>query len=398
MTREMGFKRNLALLACLLCGAFWLAVYAVKIEGRLLRGANDFLQLYAGSRLVGTPQLYDAESAWRIHRQAVGYFLPSVVYTRPPFYAWLLRPLGRLPYRQAYWTFMALNFAAMGWFCWRFFRRHPAAAFLAACFPPLYVAVLVGNDVGLVLGLLGGAVALMEKKRDFAAGLLLSLCAIKFHLFLLLPAALWILGRRRVVAGGAAGGALLTALSFFAQGLAWPRQYLAILRSPTVHPLIERMPNLHGLMLNLLPAYELPATAAASLCVAAAVLWLISRDPRDWKTGLAFTLIGGLLLSWHSYTQDAALLLLVLALLQQSRTTAAVKLPLAIAFLPLTFWMVSSPAPWPTLPAVLMLLTIAGALWNARSARPAANPAVTATDSSPAPANPPALPASSATP
>ena len=68
------------------------------------------------------------------------------------------------------------------------------------------VAILGGNDLGLVLALLGASILQLEKGRDTAAGLLLSLCAVKFHLFLLLPALFWILGRRRVLWGGAAGG------------------------------------------------------------------------------------------------------------------------------------------------------------------------------------------------
>lgn len=368
----MGLQRRIGLLCCLLVGLAWLHFYVVRIQDRFFHGGNDFLQLYAGSRLVGTPELYDAEAAWRIHEQSVGYKLPSVIYTRPPFYAWFLQPLGRLPYQHAYRIFMAANCAAIFWFCWRFLGEQPRVAILVAGFPPLYMAVLGGNDVGLVLGLIGAAVLLMERNRDFAAGLLFSLCAIKFHLLCLLPAVLWILGRPRVLAGGAAGGAALVAISFLAQGLDWPVQYLARLRDPLVHPHGQTMPNLHGLMLNVAPDVGIWATATASLLGAGVVLWLAWRDKTNWKTGIAYALLGGLLVSWHAYAQDAALLLFVLAVQQKAKFSAAVGLPLALVFLPPVFLMLAASSPWSAAPALLMSLVLLGAV--AQAAFPARIP------------------------
>lgn len=371
----MALRRSLALSACLAVALFWLAVYGLKVEQRLRTGANDFLQLYAGARLAGSPDLYSPEAAWQIHRQAVGYHLPSVVYTRPPFYAWLLQPLGWPSYPAAYWTFLALNAAGLAWFCWRFFAPHPAYALLVACFPPLYVALLGGNDLGLVLALLGAAILLLEDGRDFAAGLLLSLCAVKFHLFTLLPPVLWILGRRRAVAGGLAGGAALLALSFAAQGWDWPLRYLALLRDPLIHPQVQAMPNLHGLLSALPPA----ATVAASLAAAAAVLWIAARRRGEWRFALASALLGGLLVSWHCYFQDAVLLLPVLALLLGRPLAATVKLPLALAFLPPVFWMLAADPPWNGLPALLLCAVLAGALHHCR--RLLAPPSPTLTES-----------------
>lgn len=362
----MGLHRRAALAACLAVFLGWLAVYSLQVEERLLAGTNDFLQLYAGAKLARSPQLYEAEASWQVHRQAVGIRLPSVVHTRPPFYSFLLQPLGQLPYRAAYWTFLAVNFLGLAWFCWRFFSHRPAYALLVACFPPLYVAILGGNDLGLVLALLGSAMLLMDRDRDFLAGLLLSLCAIKFHLFILLPPVLLLLGRRRVLAGGLTGGTALLALSFFSQGLDWPIRYLALLRNPVIHPLGHAMPNLQGLVRNLLPGAYFAATLVLTAAAAAAVLWLAWRRRRDWRYGFALALLGGLLVSWHCYVQDAVLLLPVLALLLQTSTTSAVKFPLAIALIPFPFWMLAASAPWPAVPALLLCAVLAGAVWESR--------------------------------
>lgn len=360
----MDLRRGLALAACLTLALGWLAVYVEKGGDRFLIGANDFLQFYAGAKLARAPQLYDGDAAWQIHRQVVGLRLPSVVPTRLPFYYFLLQPLACLPYSTAYWLFLSANFLGLAWFCWRFFAGHLDSAFLVACFPPLYVAILGGNDLGLVLALLGASILLLEKGRDTAAGLLLSLCVIKFHLFLLLPAVFWILGRRRVLGGGALGGAILAFLSFIAQGFDWPARYLTLLRNPIIHPYVQAMPNLHGAMLALLPGAPPAATVAASALVAAVILWIVWKYRHDWRTSLAYALLGGLLLSWHCYIQDAVLLLPVLALLLRSQFSAAVKIPLSLAFIPFTFWMLTADPPWSALPALFLLAALSGAVWE----------------------------------
>src|SRR5581483_6478251 len=67
-----------------------------------LRGENDFLGLYPGGRLAGSPALYEAAASAAVQRQAVGYSNPHLVFCRPPFYAALLWPLSRLRYFAAY--------------------------------------------------------------------------------------------------------------------------------------------------------------------------------------------------------------------------------------------------------------------------------------------------------
>jgi hypothetical protein len=67
------------------------------------------------------------------------------------------------------------------------------------------------------------------------------------------------------------------------------------------------------------------------------------------------------LVSWHCYIQDAILLLPALALLLPSSPSPAVRIPLALAFVPLSFWMLSAPPPWSAAPPLLLALTLAGA-------------------------------------
>jgi len=79
---------------------------ALQIPGsRVLNGENDFFSLYSGARLSGSGELHSVEAHQRIAREARVPFMQSVLFTRPDYYAFLLRPLGWLPYRTAYWLF-----------------------------------------------------------------------------------------------------------------------------------------------------------------------------------------------------------------------------------------------------------------------------------------------------
>jgi len=181
-------------------------------------------------------------------------------------------------------------------------------AVLACCWSlPLILAIAHGQDLTFLLLLL--AVSLrIYRTRPFTAGVVLSLCAIKFHLFLLLP--LLIIGQKRwrMLGGLVAGGAVLAAISFAAVS---PNQYLDSLTRPGIAPEPQIMPNFHGLLLGV--PYGWLMELLLSLATAVTV-WLISRRA-DFEYGLAAALVGGLLISHHAYPQDCTLLLPALLIL-----------------------------------------------------------------------------------
>ena len=108
--------------------------------------------------------------------------MESVVYTRPAFYAVLLKPLAAFPQSIAYAIFSLATLSSLLWFVVRFSKECPAVPFLPA--------------------ILGIAILLTRRTTDFSAGIILSLCAIKVHLFLFLPV-LWLLKKRWSILGGA---------------------------------------------------------------------------------------------------------------------------------------------------------------------------------------------------
>src|SRR5271165_4403317 len=273
---------------------------------RFFPGQNDFLQLYAGAKLSGTPDLYSPVAARRIHRESAGVELVGVYYSRPPFYAAMLRPLAMLSYRTAYWTFEGISFAAFAVFLILFVPQcKELVLFSSLCFP-LLSNFLNGQDVTLVLLCAAGGILAIRNGHGFLGGLLLSLCAIKGHLFVLTPLVFLIHRRWSVLAGGAAGGAALTAISFLTDGWDWPHRYLALLANPELHPNPSSMPNLRGLVFGIAGAEHPAAYWALTILVVATVAWLAWKM-QDLEIAFAMCLVAGLLVSYHAYLQDAVL-------------------------------------------------------------------------------------------
>jgi hypothetical protein len=75
-----------------------------------------------------------------------------------------------------------------------------------------------GAGCALMLAILGASLLLTRKQQDFAAGLVLSLSAFKFHLFLFVPVLLLMTRRWRMVGGGVCGTAALTVLGMLVNG------------------------------------------------------------------------------------------------------------------------------------------------------------------------------------
>ena len=296
----LGLAAVGALALVVYAGLFW--AYA----GDELFGANDFVPLYVAATEVGGPALYDPAIYRRFQQDRYGGFNESLVYSRPPYYALLLRPLSWVgSFEAAYLAYTLLRLAAIAGFVWLWPAGERKEAALFACLSfPLFTSLLNGQDVAFLLFWIALAMRL-ERRRPFAAGLAFAMCAIKFHLLILLPAALLAQRRWSVLRGLAAGAAGLIALSFLAAGWSWPREYAEVLLSSEIHPLTSNMPNLHGMVSGLpgAPLWE-AAGAAAAL---AGVVFAARRG--NFAFGLAAASLGSLIVSRHSYVADMTVLL-----------------------------------------------------------------------------------------
>lgn len=283
----------------------------------MLRGQNDFLAFYAGAKLAGTPELYSAAAAKQWQAKVADVWLPAVIYIRPPFYAAMLKPLAMLPYRAAYALFQALNLAALAAFLWTRARRDPLLWALGAVSIPVATAFANGQDILLLIWVVVAACELERRGKHFWAGLVLSLLAIKFHIFIFVPLVILLHKRWNMLAGGALGGCVLFTVASMLQGWNWPAGYLRFLQTPELTPTPMTMPNLRGLAMALAPALSSESSRAALMLeialAAAVVIALLAAvwKASDFGAAMAAAVIAGLLVGRHAYVQDCCLLLLV---------------------------------------------------------------------------------------
>lgn len=286
-----------------LLGLSFLAAIGWSAAGPALEGRNDFIPLYVAAGLSGSAELWEAERYFRFMHERFGDYGDALVWIRPPFYALLLKPLSWFKFETAHAVWWLVRVAALLGFValWRIPSRGDAGLFLCLSLPAL-AGLLQGQDVAFVLLLVAIAVRLAGARRDLPAGLALSLCAIKFHLFLLLPALLLAQRKGRILAGLAGGVAAWIALSFVAGGLDWPLRYTRVVFAQSVSPRFESMPNLHGLLAG-------APIAEWTLSVAVLLLSCVTFRRASFQDGFAICLLGGLLISRHAYVADCLLLL-----------------------------------------------------------------------------------------
>jgi hypothetical protein len=301
----------LGLGALTLAGILFRAWIFLHLPYSLSTCSADFAAFYAGGKLEGTPLLYSPDAAFAVERQAMGCSHPNLIFIKPPFYALLMRPFAAMPFPTALTLWRILGLLAVAAFIALWPGSKWAAAAACAWSFPLAANFTTGQDVSFVLLGLLAAWRLLKSNRDFAAGLLLGLCGIKFHLLLLLP--LLILQRRlwRTALGGVCVSAAFIAASFLAAGPNWLQQYRAALQSPRMNPLAENMVNLRGLF-----GYGSPWVWPAALAVMFLCWYLISKG--SLEISFAAAIIGGVLITPHNTICDALLFLPALLMAQKS--------------------------------------------------------------------------------
>jgi hypothetical protein len=291
-------KRFALILACL-SGALLYGWIELTWTGN--RGA-DFNQFRAAATLAGTGRLYNYASISAEERK---YHERVIAFGRFPFFAAAFKPIAALRYgwgRVAWWTVNVLALAGFA-ILWPFRARWRAAALFWSC--PAWMLLNYGQDTALFLFLGCGGMHLLAVGHELAAGLVLSLCASKFHLALAIPVFLAAGRRWRALAGGLIGGLMILAISFAVEGPGWPSRLLDLSGRPDFNPALWRMPNVAGLVQGL--PFALPLELALAAVVMFAV-WRISRGA-PVEIGMMAALAAGLLLSHHAQAYDCVLLL-----------------------------------------------------------------------------------------
>jgi hypothetical protein len=285
-----------------------------------LRGHNDFSAFYAGAKLAGTPDLYNHDVIRKIVQAGWPDSPEQEVFLRPPFYAMLLKPLAALPYRPALLVFTSVSIASFLWFVIRFSKESRDLAILAAFSIPMLLNVNGGADVPFLLPVIGGFILLSRRRRDFAAGLILALCAIKIHLFVFIPLLLIFKRRWRVLIGASTGTAVLTLIG----GIGLIAPWLKVIFSPLITEMpvwkLSPAPNIHGLVTVLGGGATIE-----HLLIALVVIFFVCVcfGIDNFELLLAVSLICGMLVSYHNFTYDDVLLMPVLVLVTQFRALRA---------------------------------------------------------------------------
>jgi hypothetical protein len=265
-----------------------------------VKGGADFLAFYSGAKLAGSGHLYDPVATRALQVQVSGSYGPSLLFLRFPCFGLLLKPLSWFSYETARTLWLGLEIlagiGAVWW--WPFSRRQ--ALVVTSWSVPLFACLLDRTDTVLVLLWLSLWLKLEKEGRQFGAGLALAMCIAKFHLFLFLPLVLLRYRRWRTLQGAAAGCAVLMGLSFLAGGWNWPAEYFHMLRSDTIQPAIEYMPNLHGWLPS---SWQIPASILVAL-LAMYGIWALGE-----VRAVVVALVSGLLLSYHAYVMDGVVLI-----------------------------------------------------------------------------------------
>jgi len=201
----------------------------------------DFPSFWAASRLVlqGAPnRAYDLAAHAAAERSAFGGLsVPYSAFFYPPTYLLLCAPLGLSPYLGA----LAVWLGTTGYACWRVVRAWLGAplqrwALPMLAFPGVLSTVGHGQNAFLTTTLFGAAILAWDR-RPLLAGLCFGVLTVKPQLGLMIPLALIVSGRWRVIASAcvtALGLALATLATF---GLVTWRSWVAV--SPLARRALE---------------------------------------------------------------------------------------------------------------------------------------------------------------
>jgi len=325
-------------LAFLFAGMVLLHVVFFLGQWRYIRaGLPDFTIFYTAGKLVAQghgASLYNDDMQRAVEKQVSitvsrgGVILP---YNHPPFEAALFVPFARLRYPVGYLIWLAINMGLALAFI-LLLRRHLDSfrklpwwfyVLMVFAFPPMFIALMQGQDVVWVVFCYGMAYAALQRNSELTAGGWLALALCKFHLVLPFLFAFLVQKRMKVIAGFVAVGAALAVIGFAVVGIpeslaypgyVWRTDHTAAYRWAIDH---RFNPNIRALILNIVRgdsrwASGIVVIVSVLLLVGAAFAWRrwALESETGWKLGFGLNIFTTLLVSYHTWVQDMTLLLL----------------------------------------------------------------------------------------
>jgi hypothetical protein len=278
---------------------------------RALEG--DFAVYYIFARVGidhGWGSLYDY-GAIRQEWLALGSaFLYPPLY--PPTLAWFVAPFAALPFATGYalWNVLLMASLLVTWW----FTVPPSSRLVrlghlafAVALPSVALGLLLGQVVIVVAATVSISWWLLRRNRPLAAGLVLSLIALKPQLALLVPVALLVAGQWRTFLGWAAGSLVMLGAALATIGIGGLQTY-AFLLAGSAH--------YRGAMM-VYPQLTLPgflgsgpvAALVQGLVIAITLVLVWRRRGSGLEFPFSAGLCGSLLIASFLHPQDVAVLL-----------------------------------------------------------------------------------------
>jgi hypothetical protein len=196
---------------------------------------NDFRLVYGAALAAerdGFSHLYDLP-AQKAAVEGIGQGFYWSPFLNPPPLAWLAAPFTALPFTPAIvvWTVLLLAAALLTWYLAAPGGVLTRAAHLALWLGlfPVAFGLMVGQPVALVAAALAGCWWLAERGRPVAAGLVLSVIAIKPQVALLVPLCLLVAGQVRIFATWLVATGVMVALATVLLGIDGLHRYQDVL-------------------------------------------------------------------------------------------------------------------------------------------------------------------------
>jgi hypothetical protein len=341
-----------------------MTTFQVFLASTFSIASGDFRVFYTGARAAAEGRLADLHDEvvqQRIQAPVIPPGQGPAYFVRLQTWAALLVPFGLLPFRTSFlfWVIAQASILICGWI-WAARRFGIDAAVLAAMFPPAILGIGFGQDAVFFFGLVLLSWVLFERGNRFAAGLLLGMCAVKPHLVFIVPLALIIQQRWRILAGFLSGGTVMIAGSMVLGGwLALPR-YAAFLGREAIQRRPEREMNVDAILLSM----GLPLALRFILMATVLAATILVCRHATWSIGLTAALLASFLIAPHTGSYDATMLLVPAWLIAFSDQKPATRALATAFFTPIPWLLPLLDQPWTGLPALLLLSLLLALAWE----------------------------------
>ena len=330
---------------------------------------HDFLNIYTGAKLAldgRFSELHAIDVQLAQERVYVPQLPDLVPFVRPPVYALVLAPLALIPFETAFWVWIALQTLLL-FGCWYWaYRHYPADSLVfSALYLPTALGIASGQDCVVMLVISVASYHLLRSDKPFAAGAVLALGLVKFHLFLLWPLAMLVAKEWKMLAGFSATGALEVLASLALGGITGAKHYIAMLTNKDLErlsPSPELMINTQSIAANLANG-NLAVLAACTLLVAVG-WWIAIRNAPRWRWWLG-TAVAGLLVTPHVYGYDAGLMLLPVWLALFENTEKRLRIVATLVSTPLPFLISLADTPWSVVASLALVALLAATAMSA---------------------------------